>query len=103
MVRKVRWSRSAQLDLNELFEYISESAPLNAFRLADKIRKASETLDQFAERGRVIPEFEDHSQREIFVSRYRIMYKVLPQEIIITAVIHMSRDLQNIFPPKENA
>jgi toxin ParE1/3/4 len=103
MVRKVRWSRSAQIDLQELFEYISESAPLNAYRLADKIRKTSDTLDLLSERGRVIPEFADQSLREIFVSRYRIMYQVLPKEIIITAVIHMSRDLQNIFPPKENS
>ena len=98
MVRKVRWSRSAQVDLREIFEYISESTPLNAYRLAEKIRFAAETLDTMSERGRVIPEFEDRSLREIFVSKYRIMYKVLEQEIIIAAVVHMSRELRNIFP-----
>src|SRR5690349_21404546 len=66
MVRKVRWSRSALLDLQNLFEYISESAPMNALRLAGRIHNASESLDEFPERGRVIPEFEDPSLREIF-------------------------------------
>jgi toxin ParE1/3/4 len=97
MVRKVRWSRSAQIELRKIFEYISESAPHNAYRLAEKIRAAAETLDILSERGRVIPEFEDRSLREIFVSKYRIMYKVLDKEIIITAVVHMSRDLRNSF------
>ena len=82
---------------------ISESAPLNAYRIAGKIRSKSETLDTMPERGRVIPEFSDPSQREIFVSRYSVMYQILPKEIIITAVIHMSRSLQNIFPPQEDA
>lgn len=94
MVRKVRWSRSAQIDLREIFEYISESAPINAYRLSEKIRTAAETLETMPERGRVIPEFEERSLREIFVSKYRIMYKVLEKEIIIAAVVHMSRDLR---------
>ncbi len=98
MVRKVKWSRSAQVDLREILEYITEAAPLNAFRLSEKIRQASETLDTMPDRGRIIPEFKDTSQREIFISKYRIMYQVLPEQVIITAVIHMSRDLQNIFP-----
>ncbi|MFI5263710.1 MAG: type II toxin-antitoxin system RelE/ParE family toxin [Candidatus Kapaibacterium sp.] len=102
MVRKVRWSRSALVDLQNLFEYITESSPLNAFRLADRIRKASESLNSFPERGRIIPEFEDPTLREIFISQYRLMYQVLQKEIIITAVIHMSRDLQNLFPPNQN-
>ena len=103
MVRKVRWSRSAKLDLNDLLEFISDSAPLNAFRLAIRIREASETLDSLPEHGRIIPEFNDKSLREIFVSRYRIMYEIQVAEIIIIAVVHMSRDLQNIFLSKEDA
>lgn len=103
MVREVRWSRSAKFDLNDILEYISAQAPLNAFRLSKRIREASQTLDTLPERGRVIPELNDSSLREIFISRYRIMYRVMPNEIIIIAVIHMSRDLQNLFPVKEDA
>ena len=103
MVRKVRWSRSAKFDLNDLLEYISVSAPLNAYRLAGRIRQASETLDSLPERGRIIPEFNNTLLREIFVSRYRIMYEIKSHEIVIIAVVHMSRDLQNVFPSKEDA
>ena len=97
MVRRVRWSRAAQLDLEELFEFIAGSAPVNASRLATRIKKASETLDILSERGRIVPEFHDDALREIFVSRYRIMYRLSEKEVIIAAVIHMSRDLQSIF------
>lgn len=89
--------------LNELLEFISNSAPLNAFRLAGRIREASEKLNLLPERGRIIPEFNDRSLREIFVSRYRIMYEIKSKEIVVIAVVHMSRDLQNVFPSEEDA
>jgi plasmid stabilization system protein ParE len=103
MVRIVRWSRSALIDLSGILEFISNDAPLAAFRLAAKIRSASETLSTFPERGRIVPEFHDPTLREIFVSRFRILYEIQTEEVIIAAVIHMSRDLQKIFSVVEDA
>jgi plasmid stabilization system protein ParE len=49
------------------------------------------------------PEFHDPTLREIFVSRFRILYEIQTEEVIIAAVIHMSRDLQKIFSVVEDA
>ncbi len=98
MVRKVRWSRAAQNHLREILDFISEDAPINAFRLAERIRKSSESLSTLSHRGRIIPDFGNSSLREIFVNKYRVMYEVKASEIIIIAIVHMSRDLQNVFP-----
>ena len=103
MVRTVRWSVSAKYDLQDLLEFISESAPINAFRIAKRIRESTESLNVFPERGRIIPEFNDATLHEIFISRYRIMYEIKNEEVIIIAIVHMSRDLQNVFSPKEDA
>jgi len=102
MVRKVKWSRSAKTDLQQILEFISRDAPLTAYRIATRIYESSEALSAMPDRGRVIPEFNDQTLREIFVSRYRIMYKVLNGEVLIIAVIHMSRDLQNTLSASED-
>jgi toxin ParE1/3/4 len=100
MVREVKWTRSAKSELEQLLEFIGESAPATAFRLAGKIRNASESLAENAERGRIVPELEAYFLREIFVNKYRLMYEAKAIEII--PLVHMSRDLRNVFPIRQN-
>jgi toxin ParE1/3/4 len=102
MVRKVKWTRSAKSELEQLLEFIGESAPATAYRLADKIHRAADSLTEDAERGRIVPELEAYFLREIFVNKYRLMYEVKPTEIEIIAIVHMSRDLRNVFPIHQN-
>jgi len=49
-------------------------------------------LVTLAERGRVVPELDDPSIREVFVRRYRLIYEVGPDEVMILAMIHGARD-----------
>ncbi|MEA3363341.1 MAG: type II toxin-antitoxin system RelE/ParE family toxin [Thermodesulfobacteriota bacterium] len=46
--------------------------------------------------GRVVPEIGDVEIRERFVYSYRLVYKVQAEVIIIVAVIHGKRLLENI-------
>ena len=91
-----------KIEVEELLEFIGDSAPTNAFRLAEKIRKAADSLAENAERGRIVPKLEAYFLREIFVSRYRLMYEIKPSEIEIISIVHMSRDLRNVFPIHQN-
>jgi toxin ParE1/3/4 len=52
-------------------------------------------LGAFANRGRIVPELDDESVRELFVfrQRYRMIYRVLAHEVQILAFIHGARDL----------
>jgi len=55
---------------------------------------AADSLATLAERGRVVPETSDPSIREIFVYRYRMMYRVTSDSVSILAFIHGARDFE---------
>jgi toxin ParE1/3/4 len=57
-------------------------------------RDAARSLRQFANRGRVVPEENDPSIRELFVQSYRLIYRVHGSEVQIIGFIHGARDLR---------
>jgi toxin ParE1/3/4 len=50
-------------------------------------------ISEFPELGRIVPEIEVESIREIFIYSYRLIYQVLENNILIVAVIHGKRIL----------
>lgn len=52
------------------------------------------SLCDFAERGRIVPEFEEKQIREIFVQSYRLICCIEDTQVIILALIHGRRDLR---------
>ena len=63
--------------------------------------KAGDSLFQFPNRGRVVPEYGDDTIRELFVDRYRLIYRVRSNSVLIAAFVHGSRDLSALLPPIE--
>jgi len=53
---------------------------------------AAEGLASLSERGRIVPEIDDPSIREVFVHRYRLLYEVTPTDVTILAILHGARD-----------
>jgi toxin ParE1/3/4 len=90
--RRVSWSAPARRDLDELGDYISRDSPRAAQRVTDEIIDRAAHLDLFAERGRRVLGFADVELREVFVHRYRIVYQVTNDEVLIAAVVHGARD-----------
>jgi plasmid stabilization system protein ParE len=43
--------------------------------------------------GSIVPEFGDESLRELFEHPYRIIYRVLPAQVDVLAVVHSARQL----------
>jgi len=54
--------------------------------------QAASSLSTMAERGRIVPEFNRPSKRELFVFRYRLIYELGEDEVIVQAFLHSSRD-----------
>ena len=54
----------------------------------------NKALSRFPHAGRKVPEFDNEGIRELIVYSYRIIYRVLQQEVVIAAVIHGKRILQ---------
>jgi len=57
---------------------------------------AAASLDAFSERGRVVPEWNQPSVRELLVQRYRLLYEVTLDEVHILAFLHGARDLTRL-------
>ncbi len=93
MVREVIWTESATRDLEATIVFIATDSQRYALSIFQEVNDAAQSLKRMAERGRIVPEFGRSSIREIFIHRYRLIYRVADRSIHIVAFIHGSRDL----------
>ena len=101
MARAVIVSEDAERDLDDLFGYIARhDSPENAARVVARIDRAIESLSTSPERGVVPAEIAAAVRgeiREIFFKPYRIVYKVLPREVLVLVVADGRRDMSTLF------
>jgi toxin ParE1/3/4 len=83
---QVRLSRSARSDIQVIVRYISIDDPDQALRFGRFLIHHTKSLGRFPEVGRVVPEFDDDSIREIIVRAYRIIYRVNHQTLSIEVI-----------------
>lgn len=93
MAHRVAWSSRAVQDVEAIGAYISSDSPAYANAVVKRIISLTRTLSGFPNSGRMVPEFQDPSLRELLAYSYRIMYKVGDKEVLIIAVIHGKRNL----------
>ena len=93
MARKVTWTESAWIDLEEVADYIAKDSPHYAGAFIREVRDAARSLAYLAERGRIVPEFNDPLIRELIVKTYRLIYQVTERTTYILGFIHGARDL----------
>ena len=91
-IRPVVWAESGRDALDEVITYIAQDSPQAAVHVLDAALAAAASLGVLAGRGRVVPELNDPVIREIFVFRYRLMYRVEDQRVVIVAFLHGARD-----------
>jgi plasmid stabilization system protein ParE len=60
--------------------------------LVERALDAAESLSTLSERGRIVPELDDPTVREIFVYRYRLVYEVAPSQVTVLGFLHGARD-----------
>ena len=85
--REVTWTRAALDCLDEILATIAEDAPITAGRVLGVFDATAESLSDLANRGRVVPEMNESTIREVFVYRYRLIYQVNAAEVRVLAVI----------------
>ena len=93
---EVKWSPEATEDLESIAEYIARDSEFYARAVITEILAVSRTIREFPLIGRVVPEISDERIRERFVYSYRMVYQIEPRQILIIAVIHGKRLLENI-------
>ena len=92
MAQKVIWTVSAFHDLQCIVDFISEDSTYYAMTFYDDVMDKAQTLSEFPHRGRIVPEMGNPNMRELFVHRYRLIYKVIDSTVIIITIIHGARD-----------
>ena len=91
-VRDVIWAESARDALDAVIGYIAQDSQQAAVQVLDEALRAGASLATFAERGRVVPELNDPSIREVFVYKYRLQYEVGEARVLVVAFLHGARD-----------
>lgn len=96
-MRKVVWTRRATDDLHAIFESLSEYSDTRAENVVEEIIRQVFTLEQFPRLGRVVPEMNIQSIREIVVHEHRVVYGLNKHdEVEVLAIRHSSRPLSTI-------
>ena len=96
MAYEVKWSPEAVEDVEAIAAWIGRDSPQHAEALVDRLLQVVAALDHNPFRGRVVPEFENSSYRETFVFSYRVIYRVDPAAVVVIAIVHGKRLLENI-------
>lgn len=96
MDNRLRWSPEATEDLESIAEYIARDSEFYARAVVSEIIDTAARILEQPLIGRTVPEIGNVEIRERFVYSYRLVYKIQGEVIIIAAVIHGKRLLENI-------
>ena len=72
---EIRWSLTAEADLQGIEDFIAKDSVLHAVNFIDRLIKAAEQLTHAPKMGRIVPEFNREDLREVLFRAYRIVYQ----------------------------
>src|SRR3972149_2232018 len=102
MARVLVWSPEAVEDIDAIAVYIERDSPWYARAVASKIVETAESIPEYPELGRMVPEIDDPAIRERLVHRYRLVYRLDEARVLIVAVIHGRQDFGSFVAPLQN-
>jgi plasmid stabilization system protein ParE len=90
---RLRWTLRAQSDLLEIARFIARDNPEAARRWVAMLRKRARAAARMPRAGRRVPELGRDDVREVVVRRYRIVYQIAPDGIVVLVVFESHRQL----------
>jgi len=103
MARRLVWSPEAVEDIEVIASYISRDSQYYARAVVSRIVSSAESIPENPDMGRMVPELGNVQFRERFVHKYRLIYRVETESILVVAVIHGSRLFEPIIGRTEGA
>ncbi len=96
---KIKWAGKASSHLQAIHDYIAKDSKVYAIRFVKSLIAATRKLEAMPQCGRIVPEFESYSIREVIYRNYRIVYRILDikEDIEILTVVHGARDMKAAF------
>jgi plasmid stabilization system protein ParE len=96
MAVKIRWSPTAIIHFEEIYNYIARDSEKYASIFAKKVMAIVKSIPDFPKAGRVVPEYDDENLREKILGNYRIVYRIKRDIIEIVTISSGSRLLKDI-------
>jgi toxin ParE1/3/4 len=91
---KVFWSSQARKDLRAIRAYIAKDSVFYADRMVARIIERTDVLALHPHVGHPVHEAPDLDVREVHVASYRIIYRVLLDEVEIVTLVHFAQQLK---------
>ncbi len=85
------WTRRAIEDVQSIRQFIAQDSPHYALLVTQQLIASVERLPAFPQSGRVVLEVNDPAVREVIHGTYRIVYRLIHDEIHILTVHHTAR------------
>ena len=90
----------AERDLEELFDYIAQhDSPAAAAHVLDRLEETTQRLQSFPNRGSYPAELLElgiREYRQTFFKPYRIVYRVIAQQVVVYLIADGRRNLQTL-------
>jgi plasmid stabilization system protein ParE len=90
---KVYWAPIAEEQVASAFGYIAADRPEATVDWFERLVQQVESLSTLPDLGRMVPEAQRESIRELLVDPYRVIYRRDEDAIMILTVQHQRRDL----------
>jgi len=96
---KVEWAAVAEVDLEQIIDYIAMDSPGNALQILEKLRQKTSALYTLPESGRIIPELQGQGiniYRELIISPWRIVYRISDTTVYVLSIIDSRQNIEDI-------
>lgn len=91
---KVLWTENAIQDLLGIKAFIAQDSADRAEKWLIELYTAGENLSQFSNRGRIVPEFNQETLRELLIENYRLVYRIKSTTVEVITVFEGHRQLK---------
>lgn len=92
---KVVWTESSLSDLKDIFDYIADDSIRYASITVNRLYQRAQQIAVNPSMGRIVPEFNNKTIRELIEGNYRIIYRIKSKmQVDILRVIHTARLLK---------
>jgi toxin ParE1/3/4 len=88
VARTLVWSPEAIEDVEAIAAYIERDSAWYAKAVVSKLIETAESIPEYPQLGRIVPELGDANIRERLVHTYRLIYRLEQNRVVVAAVIH---------------
>ena len=85
MAREVIWTEPAWQDVEAAADFIARDSESYSAAFFQEVMESATSLTEFAEMGRMVPEFGNQRIRELLVGSYRLVYEVSDDRVLVLA------------------